>query len=152
MKNDISFIPEKLLPDELKIASEKKIEYPYVTSDIRHINKLKQGEVKSSGSEFWEQRIQYKQNFWSFEDKLLEFAKVQFDLKEFDLAEQCFRYLVNIGSKSAKVKEYLVRIYRKKSDNKGLNWVKQKISNQLNEPEDFHNQRMKLLKLKEKYF
>ena len=152
MKNDISFIPEKLMTEELKVASERKIEYPYITGDPKVINKLKLGETKTIHSEFFKQRLQYKQNFWSFEDELLDFAKKQFELKNLELAEQCFKYLVNIGSKSAKVKEYLVKIYKKTGDKRGLSWIKYKINNQLNEPEDFHNQKVKLGKLIEKYF
>lgn len=151
MKNDISFIPEELLPEMLKKAAGEKIEYPYLTGNSQQIEEIKSGNFEKLDSEFLKIRNKYKQNFWSLEEQLIEFAKGNFDKKEYDLAERCFRYLINIGSKSAMVKEYLMRIYLKEQDSKGLNWIKMKINNQLGEAEDYHNQHKKLKKIKEKY-
>ncbi len=151
MKNDISFIPGELIPRELSEAAEKQIEYPYISdATVREVTNS--GEQERKTNSFGEKRIQYKKNYFNFEEHMFNFAKDQLEQKNFDLSEKCFRYLVEMGTKSARTKEYLIKIYRKKKDQKGLVWIKTKINNQLKEPEDFLNQKNKLSKLKEKYF
>ena len=43
MKNDISFIPEEVLPEMLKKAAGEKIEYPYLTGNSQQIEEIKSG-------------------------------------------------------------------------------------------------------------
>ncbi|NLT49590.1 MAG: hypothetical protein GXX85_01570 [Ignavibacteria bacterium] len=52
MKNDISFIPEYLLPDMLKKAAGEKIEYPYLTGNSQQIEEIKSGNFTKTDSEF----------------------------------------------------------------------------------------------------
>ena len=79
MKNDISFIPEELLPEMLKKAAGEKIEYPYLTGNSQQIEEIKSGNFEKLDSEFLKIRNKYKQNFWSLEEQLIEFAKGNFD-------------------------------------------------------------------------
>lgn len=148
---DLSFISVDKLPEDLVKLSQKRIEYPYIeNSNFGDI--FKRGKsVSKSNVELFKTRNEYRKNYWEFEDKFFQFAVEQFKNNNIELAKKSFRYLVDIGSKMADVKEYLFRIYKMQKDVKSIRWLLMKIDQELTGGRDYHAQFSKLKGIKEKY-
>jgi len=151
MTVDVSFIPGNLLPQELKEAAERKIEYPY--SDVSVDELVEQNVHKSDRTAlFVNNRKRFRENYRVFEENLFIFARDMFRQRKFDIAEKSFRYLVELGSLKAASKEYLLKIYIKQKNTVGIKWIKKRIQIQLSQPYSLAAERRKLKRILGKYF
>jgi len=153
MKLDLSFIPENILLDKLKRASQKEISIPYGKEADKLMDEAIDEDIVGipSGLKGMEKLNQLRENYWTFEMALLQFANDLFQDKEYELAEKCCKYLITIKSKLVKVKELLIKIYIKTKDDDGFKFVRKIIDEHLNESKDYHYMKAKVSKLKAKY-
>ncbi len=150
---DLSFLPKELISAELREASMARIEYPYIHNNIFTDDLLIMDSELSKNAAFVQSRNQFRQNFWEFEDKLLILADNLYEEGNSDLAENCYRYLMDIGSKLAHVKERLILIYLENKNKIGLRDVKRAVKKQLKEPDaKTHSEHQFHEDLWEKYF
>jgi hypothetical protein len=131
MKIDLSFIPEDVLTSKIKSLMNLEFEYPYTDED-----KFAPNFIKSKRSHFEDLpdsdvRLQRRQNFKKLEKELLNLACKQKKEGNLDLAIEIFRFLIEIGSKYAKPKEELARLYAQIGNKRCLKWVCNKIRIQL---------------------
>ena len=131
MKIDLSFIPQNELTPKIKKLLDEEFEYPYTDED-----KFSPNFIKSKRSDFEdlpdaEIRLHRRQNYIKLEKELLNLACKQKKAGNIELAAEIFRYLVEMGSKFAKPKEELARLYAKLGNKRCLKWICNKIRIQL---------------------
>lgn len=150
MEIDISFICKDELSPELIQLSKKPMVYPYEKEDILDFLEKNNVDTKTS-IEFMNLLKIYKDNYWDFERVLLEEGSKYLNKNKVEVAELCFEYLINIGSKFPIVKEQLIKIYNENNNEKKLKWIFDKIEEHLNEEQDYHQFKKKISTLKIKY-
>lgn len=151
IKVDLSFIPKNQITPNLLEFSTRNISNPYHGNENLINDLLSNENMAENILPLIKEHNKGKENFWELEKTLLEFANQQFESENIELAEKCYRYLVEIGSKLAQVKEKLIDIYKNTENQEGLKWIRNQIEEQLNNLKDFHHQKSKLLRLKTKY-
>lgn len=149
---DISFIPENLIPLSLKEVANTRMEYPYIHNELFTDDLLIKDATKSKCAAFVQNRNQYRQNYWEFEEKLFEFSKDQMNQKNYDLASKCLNYLLEIGSKLPEVKEELLKVYKKHKDENNLLKMKIIIQNEIEMEVGKNSVKEENIKLLNKYF
>ncbi len=150
LKIDLSLLSKDIFPQTLFEISEKPMLYPYAKEDI--LNFLNRKKINLiSATEIMKLSNDYKNNYWLFEKALIERGFELLNEDKTDFAEICFRYLIDIGSKSPLVKEELIKIFIKKRDDKNLKWIFDNIEEQLNDKTDYHYFKSKISALKIKY-
>jgi hypothetical protein len=150
LKIDLSFLPKDEFSPNLLNLSKEPMLYPYTNEDILDFLDRKKISFDSS-LEIMSLSSDYNDNYWFFEKKLMEKGSELLNEDKTDLAELCFRYLIEIGSKSPLVKENLIKIYIKRRDEKNLKWIFDNIEEQLNDKTDYHYFKRKISALKIKY-
>lgn len=150
LKIDLSFFPKDEFSPTLFEISEKPMLYPYAKEDILDFLNRKKVSLISS-TKLMKLSNDFKSNYWLFEKELIEKGFDLLNEDKTDLAELCFRYLIEIGSKSPLVKEELIKIFIKRRDDKNLKWIFENIEEQLNDKTDYHYFKSKVSALKIKY-
>ncbi len=131
MKIDLSFIPEDHLTNKIKKLLDKEFEYPYTDEDKFTPNFIKSKRIKFEDLPDADIRLIRKQNFKKLEKELLDLACKEKKKGNLELAVEIFRYLVEIGTKYAKPKEELAKIYLETGNKRCLKWICNKIKIQL---------------------
>lgn len=90
-------------------------------------------------------------DFWANETKMIKTATELYKKKNYEESEKLFKELVESGSKLTIAKENLIKIYKRLNNSDGIEWIKEKIEEQLKDPVDYHHEKSKLNKLKMKY-
>lgn len=128
-----------------------KINDPYkANSDLDKI--LNESKDLSEIKQKIQERNNVLNNFWEKESELLKVGNEYFENKNYTEAAKIFKQLIETGSKRTDIKEKLISIYKIQNEIDGINWIKIKIEEQLNDPIDYHYEKSKLNKLKLKYF
>jgi hypothetical protein len=147
MRIDLDFIPQDLLPDKIKELLKGEFEYPYVDEEKFPKNFLKTKRAGQGASPPEEVRQQRRNNFVLLEKELINFACSQKKQGNETLAEEVFKFLVEIGSKFAKPKEELVKFYQKTNNKRCLKWILKRINDQIKfEHLEEENQRLMIIK------
>ncbi|MCX6151432.1 MAG: hypothetical protein NTX22_12950 [Ignavibacteriales bacterium] len=137
VKLEHSFIPSNLLTQEIKNYESIKILCPNTNDDLFEIflgQKIPMETIPSLINE----ANKYKQKFWDFEKLLLHFALQQVENKEYALADQCLKYLLEIGSKSIQVIELFLRIYFLENNQQGKQRLHDLIVTELSNQKTFY--------------
>jgi hypothetical protein len=131
MKIDLSFIPEEILTEKIKKLKDLEFEYPYTDEDKFSPNFIKSKRTHFEDLPDVDIRLQKRQNYKKLEKALLDLACKQKKAGNLEIAVEIFRFLVEIGSKYAKPKEELARLYAKTGNKRCLKWICNKIRTQL---------------------
>lgn len=129
---------KKEIPDPYKINSD----IDKIIEESKDIYQIKQRLDEKSNA---------LNNLWKKETELIKIGNDYFENQNFTEAENAFKSLIEMGSKLTHVKEMLIEIYKNQNNDNGISWIKIKIEEQLNDPVDYHYEKMKLNKLKLKY-
>jgi hypothetical protein len=147
MKIDLNFIPQDILPGNIKELLKGEFEYPYVDEGKFPKNFLKTKRSGQGASPPEEIRQHRRNNFILLEKELIDFACSQKKKGNETLAEEVFKFLVEIGSKFAKPKEELVKFYQKTNNKRCLKWILKRINDQIKfEHLDEENQKLIIIK------
>ncbi len=128
---DLSFIPKEILTPKIKKLLEGEFEYPYTDEDKFSPNFIKSKRLHFEDLPDADIRLQRRQNYKKLEKELLDLACKQKREGNLELAIEIFRYLVEMGSKYAKPKEELARLYAQIGNKRCLKWICNKIRTQL---------------------
>ncbi|GEM_PF-6168233 len=131
MKIDISFVPDRFISSKVKEMLEWEVEYPYTDEDLHGRNFIRTKRSDFKDTPMSDIRTERKKNYLILEKELMKIACKLKKADEYQLSEQLFKYLVEIGSKLAKPKEELLKYYLESNNKRCLKWIIQRIDNQL---------------------
>ncbi len=149
MKIDLTFLPDEIIPDSIRELMHEEFEYPYVDEKIYAKNFLKSKRPGQEASPPDEIREKRRENFYRLERELIDLGCKMKKAHKEELAEEIFKYLVEMGSKFAKPKEELVKYYQKTNNKRCMKWIVKRINDQLR-CEHVEEENKKLKKLKKK--
>lgn len=132
-----------------KSENKKNVDPYKINSDIDKI--IEESKNISQIKQRLDEKSDALDKLWEKETELIMIGNDYFENKNFTEAEKAFKSLIEMGSKLTHVKEMLIEIYKNQNNDNGISWIKIKIEEQLNDPVDYHYEKMKLNKLKLKY-
>ncbi len=147
---DLSFIPQKYLNSKIKKLLKEEFEYPYTDEDKFSPNFIKSKRTHFEDLPDADIRLQRRQNYKKLEKELLDLACKLKKAGNLELAIEIFKYLVEIGSKYAKPKEELARLYAQTGNKRCLKWICNKIRTQLS-ADRLLEENSKLAKFREEF-
>lgn len=98
---DLSFIPEDLMTEELRRYHLKELLPPTNEKGVNSSCSIEDRRCKEA-----------EKNFAGFDYQIRNFALKQYDKKNYELAEKCYSYLIDLYKDGDGEKVHLTKIYR----------------------------------------